>query len=583
MRSTTLQGWAAGLAVVAAACLPTRPAAAQYADPGSSAPLAGGVLPAVGSGTTVGDLRPQLERYFQPSVLPATTPTFLLQKSIGVDVGVTDNALRVNAPRRADLYTVISPVLTLTQDSARIKTNITYAPQVQVYASQSSQTQVSQFFNGQSLVTLAPDALYLDLRGAITQSSLVGSGFNNGQTSTYNRQNEVQTTSFSVTPYAEHRFGGWGTARIGYSYVRTLQDTDNGVASNSGFDQFGNPISGNQGYGGIGNLTTQRERVSFATGENLGRFNDLTTLEAIQYSGSGSYAGSHRNQALSELGFALTRRVTLLGGLGYQDILYSGGRGFGSQSDVRINEPTWNVGVRYTPNPDSTITVTYGRRDGSASVTLNGQFAPTSRSRVIAQYSTGITSDIEDAQNLLESTSVGPNGFVTDTVTGAPVSGGSAFGVQNGVYRVRRLSVTALYLANRDSYSATIGQEDRTTLTTTTSVFGGATIPSGTSTNNLYGSVGWQHDLAADLSSNVSVQYGTTNNTSQLLGGNGNNGRQDTFSILASLNKQFTKTLTGNVRYIYSQRTGGTGNVLSQSNTNNYTENVFLIGLRKSF
>lgn len=594
MWNRALHVWA-GLAGL---CLLAQPAQAQLGETGSAAPplLAGGVLPGLGGGTSVGDLRPQLERYFQPSLLPATAPAYVIQPSIGVDVGFTDNAGRGrgngrSGSGRSDAFTVISPTVVVTGDSARIKTNLAYAPQIQLYASTSNQDQVSNFFNGQSLITLAPDAVFLDLRGAVTQSSILGSGFNNGQTSTYNRQNQVQTTSFSITPYAEHRFGGWGTARIGYSFARTLQDSASGIATGNTVDVFGNPVNvnpvnGSQGYGSIGNLTTQRERATFATGENLGRFNDLTTLEAIQYGGSGSYGGSHRNQALNELGFALTRKITLLGGIGYQDILYSGGSSGGGrnnlvQSNVRINEPTWTVGTRYTPNQDSAVTVLFGRRDGRASVSFDGQFAPTARTRVFGRYSTGITSDIEDAQNLLDTTSVGPAGLVTDSATGAPVSGGSVFGVQNGVYRVSRLSLSGLFLANRDSYSVSVGQEDRTTLTTSTSFFSNNVVPAGTNTSSVFVSASWQHDLAPDLSSNVSAQYASSNNTSQLLGAT--SGRQDTFSIAASLNKQFTQTLTGNVRYIHSEQLGAQGFTSSRINSNNYSENALLVGLRKSF
>ena len=565
-----------------------RVAQAQFGGTSAAAPqVSGGLLPGFGGGSRVGDLRPQLERYFQPSLLPATAPTWVIRPSIGVDVGYTDNARRVSTGGKSDVFTIISPAVSVTGDSARVKTNLIYSPQLSVYASTPNQTQFSQFANGQTLITVAPDAVFLDLRGAITQSSLIGSGFDNGNTETFNRQNQVQTTSFSITPYATQRFGGWGTGTIGYSFARTLQDrADDSRAfnQNNTFNTFGN----GQGYGSIGNLTTQRERASFVSGENLGRINDMLTLEAIQYGGSGSYSGSHRNQVLNEVGYAVTRRFTVLGGLGYQDILYKGGGGFGvSQPDVRINEPTWNVGGRYSPGPDSTVTVLYGRRDGSASVSVDGQFSPTARTRLVGRYSTGISSDIEDAQNLLETTSVGPTGLLTDRATGAPVSGGiGVFGIQNGVFRVRRLSVVGYYLADRDTYSVSIGQEDRTTLTTTTSFLNNNVVPAGTKTSNLFGSVTWQHDLSPGLTSSVSAQYATSNNEQRLL--RGSNSRQDTYSISGSLAKQFTETLSGSARFVHSERSGGgqnnfNNNSLFRGNAGDYSENVLLVGVRKSF
>jgi len=77
------------------------------------AQLGGGypTLPATVTDTRVGDLRGQLQSYL-PGVLPRTGgPAILIQPSIGVDVGATDNALRVERPRRGDVFTTISPTV----------------------------------------------------------------------------------------------------------------------------------------------------------------------------------------------------------------------------------------------------------------------------------------------------------------------------------------------------------------------------------------------------------------------------------------------------------------------------------------
>ena len=550
-------------------------------SPFSGQPYSGGLLPSVGTDARVGDLRPQLERFFQTeAAVPSTTPAFLIQPALGVDVGVTDNALRINSPRRGDFFTLISPSLVVSGDTSRLKVNLAYTPQATIYATQGSQTRFDQFFNGQALGIVVPDAVFIDLRGSVSESSLTGNGLQNYNTaSNFDRQNEVTTTTVSITPYAEHRFGGYGTARLGYSFNRTLQDTDqNQVAVNNLalLNTLGTPA-----YGSVGNLTTQRERVSYATGENFGRFNDFTTAQAIQYNGSGSYRGAFRNEITTELGYALTRRVTALGGIGYQDIRYAG------SPSIRIREPSYNLGARYSPNPDSTLTVLYGRHDGIGSISFDGSYAPTARTRLIGRYSTGITSDIEETQNVLDATTVGSNGLVTDTATGAPVSSGSFFGTQDGVYKVRRLSLTALLLQDRDTYSVGLTYEDRTNLTNTPAAFTNTIVPAGQSSTNIYANVAWQHDLAPDLNSNVGLQYGTTTNTQQLLGTGA--GTQTTFSVTAALTRQLTETLSGSVRYTFTSQDGGrvgnsgTQNATAFGNTGSFTENAVLVGLRKSF
>ncbi len=201
------------LAVAAGAA----PAWAQY---GGGYPT----LPPTIIDTRIGDLHGQLQQYL-PGLLPRNAgPAFLVTTSLGVDAGVTDNALRVERPRRADAFTVFSPAVRVSGDTARLKVNLNYAPVASVYAQTSSQTRFDQFGNAVVLATVVPEAVFLDLRGAVTQQSRTG-GYGQSNAQTLNRDDQIQTIALSVTPYAEHRFAGWGTARVGYSLARTIQDS----------------------------------------------------------------------------------------------------------------------------------------------------------------------------------------------------------------------------------------------------------------------------------------------------------------------------------------------------------------------
>ena len=540
-------------------------------------------LPAAGVDVRTGDLRQQLSAYQQDPLLRSTQPAWIISPSIGVDVGVTDNAQEVERPRRGDVFTVISPSVVVSGDTARVRVNLAYSPLISVYANNSSQTRIDQYFNGGALATIVPDAVFLDLRGAITQQSRTG-GYGYGNGDLLNRRDQVQTITVSATPYAEHRFGGWGTGRVGYSILRTLQDSrDNGTNfnANSAFAQQQGFSNNNLGFGNPGNLTTQRERASFVTGENLGRFNNITVAEAVQYAGSGAYRGAYRNLITNDVGYAVTRTITVIVGGGYQDLKFSGTPGY------RVSEPIWNVGVRLTPQPDSTISIGYGRRDGANSLYLDGAYSPTARTRVFARYTQGLSTDSEDQQNLLQSTTIGSTGLLTDTATGAPVSSTSSlFGTQNGLYRLRRFSVSGSLLLNRDTFGASVVNEDRSNITATT--FGPNTgsnaflpiLPAGSSSNGTFGTLSWQHELTPVLSSTASVTYGTTEYGN--LGGNSARTTTRTVSGLASLNYQITETLSGSARYIYTERTSNTPQTIFGTQ-GNVTENVVLVGLRKSF
>lgn len=530
------------------------------------AQLGGGypTLPATVTDTRVGDLRGQLEQYL-PGLQPRTTgPAFLVSASLGVDAGVTDNALRVERPRRADVFTTVNPTLGVSGDTSRLKVNLSYAPVATLYAQTPSQNRFDHYGNGAALATLVPEAVFLDLRGTVTQQSRTGGYYGQTTTLATNRNDQVQSATFSVTPYAEHRFGGLGTARLGYSLARTVQSGYGSQDLNAT-----QALLLNNGFGATGNLTTQRERASFVTGENLGRVNDIAVGEAVQYSGVGAYRGAHRNQVTNDVGYAITRTITALAGFGYQDLRFNGVPG------VRISEPVWSVGARFTPKQDSSLTVTYGRRDGFNAAAVDGTYSPTARTRVFVRYATGLTTDAEEQQNLLATTNVGPTGLLVDSVTGAPVSSSSgAFGTQNGLYRLRRFSITGLLLLNRDSVSVSLEQDDRTSVGAVTA-----------SNSGVFGTLSWEHELSPAMTGTASFSYGVDDNGKLL--GTGASGSQRTVQTSLALNYVLTETLTGSARYLFTDRSGGAGQAAGPfgygRTRQNLTENLLLVGLRKSF
>ena len=560
---------AALLAPTGAALLLAAPAHAQVNTGGIGF---GNILPNFGVDATNGDLRSQLESFLNPAASTVARPAFRVTPSIDGSIGATDNALRVHTPRRADLFTVIAPAITVSGDTRLLQVNLSYNPNIVLYAQNSSQNQVYQYFNGQAQATIVPDAVFVDLRGNITESSLTG-GFNQPQSQSLNPNNTVQTITVEASPYVTHRFGGYGSGELRYTIARSLQ-SDNG-------NQVNNPATalnfGQAGVGSLGNLTTQTESASFTSGEDLGRFQDNFTAAATQYAGTGSYRGAYRNEIQNEVGLAINRTVTALAGFGYQDLSYNGTPGY------RLNAGTYNVGIRYHPSPDADVTVIYGRHDGGTQVEFDGEYAPTARTRLVAQYTTGITTDLQQSQNFLNNTAVGTTGFVTGA-NGAPVLNTGFNGVQNNVYRLNRFSASFSFLQERDTYSLNVSNENRKSLTSAPTLVGNAVVPAGTSTNSTFGTVTWQHDLAPNTNLVASADYGISTNTGQFIG----TGSQDTRTVQASaaVNHTFTETVSGSVRYTYTNQSGNTFNQFNSFtgfNTGSYSENVLLLTLHKSF
>jgi uncharacterized protein (PEP-CTERM system associated) len=546
------------------------------AIPGSTGTATGlgGLLPNVGTGPRVGDLRSQLLGLLGPQGTVAARPPWIFSPSIGVDVGVTDNAREIQSPRVADFFTVISPQLLVSGDTANIVANLSYTPQFTVYAKNSALDQAYQSFNGQTVAEIVPNVLFLNLRGSISQGS--ETGVTQVQTQPYNTQNSVQTISYEVSPRISHAIGSWGTATVSYAYDQSLQSTlGNQIPYNT-------TTTGQSAYGNVGNLSTNTETANFTTGENLNHFNISTTATASQYTGDQAGNTGHSEDVNVELTYAVTRKVNLLSGIGYQVIKY--GSSLGTNNGYDNAGVTYNVGVTYTPNPDSSITLRYGRQDGSTNISFDAEFAPTARTRLVARYTNGVTTNLQQAQNQLNNTSVSSNGTLIDNATGAPVLNSST-GTQNSVYRDNDFSATLAYVLDRDSFSVSAGYDVRTTLTASSTLLNNGVVPAGTTTNSTYISLGWQHDLSPDMNFSANGQYGLTTNTGALIGSGNQN--TSTLSITGILTKQFSKTLSGSVRYTYTSQVGGqyvqASSIASGVNTGTYSQNVFLVGLRKSF
>lgn len=566
-------------AVAAVACVAgVSPAHAQ---------LGTGALPSTGLDTArVGDLSGALQSYLPGAPVRVAGVNWQVSPSIGVDVGLTDNAFRVDSPRRADVFTLITPSILVTGDTSRVQANLSYSPSISIYANNSSQTRVDQFGQAGALVTVVPDTFFVDLRGSISESSLTG-GFGAVDNRGFNQNNQVTTTALSATPYVQHRFRGWGTGVASYTIAQTLQDTPGG---NVTAGAFGLPAF----YGSTGNLTTQTERVSFTTGENFGRINNSTVVSATQFDGAGSYRGAYRNEVTSTTSYALTRSFTALATIGYQSLHYSG------LPPYNINGLIYNVGGRYAPNPNLSATLTYGRRDGLDDFAADASWFPTARTALFLRYSTGLTSSAQDAQSLLSTTNVGANGLLTDRGTGAPVSGGNGFfGTQNNIFQVRRVSLTGLLNLDRDSFSANVSNERRTSVTNaaangavangTTAAPGFGIVPAGVTTTGTFGSVTWGHQLSDRLTSTVTASYGVNDNGNALGFGSGS---QTSFTGSAGLSYIFSPTLTGRVIYSHTSVSGTGSNLFGLNGqgfntfgnrSGSYDENVLLAGLRKSF
>jgi uncharacterized protein (PEP-CTERM system associated) len=518
-------------------------------------------LAPAGGGTAFQDsgLRGQIEAAFVAGGRgnpppPSAGPAWLITPAISVQQEWTDNALQNSgvsgatgqaAPKQASFITVVVPSLSISGSTSRLTANFNYAPSVSYYSSVQGQNQVAQNLDATVLVTLIPDQLFLDLRGFAAVQSLGGASGPQG-TQALSRQNQVQSYSFSASPYLDHRFGGWGTGQIGVSDSETSQGA----------------VSGNL-TGGLGSqsVNTRAAFASFASGENFGRVLSNVKLLAQQSNGTGVLQGAYHDTASYQAGYAITHGITALAGVGWEDIRY------GTPANLHIADATWSVGAKLTPNPDSSITVLYGHQDGVTAASLNASYAPTVRTRLYATYMDGISTDTEQLQTALANATLDSLGNPVNPETGAPLLlTDNFFGITDAVYRTRNASVTASWLLDREALQATVNYQRQTPVgAVTTGTFGAV------ASDGAYGSLAWQHDVSAALATNLFVEYGKL---SQSVAG----GAVDSNVVVAtaSVSYRITETLTGSFEYSYTSDSYA-------EQTPNTAANLVVLGLRKTF
>jgi uncharacterized protein (PEP-CTERM system associated) len=361
-----------------------------------------------------------------------------------------------------------------------------------------------------------------------------------------------------------HKFGGTGTleagATISYSGNNNVTPISSGNVIPSA--QLG-LLTPNTRTVPNSNYTSTEEHASFATGEDFGRLSHRIAVSATQYSGQGVYQGAYRSLQTYDIGYAISRFVTALAEIGHESIHYGG------VPPVRIDDLVWDVGAKVAPNGNSALTLTYGHHDGGDALTFDGHYQATARLQLYARYTDSLTTSAESIADALASVDTTTSGALFDTANGAPINiTDSFFGIQSGLYRLRRMSATASLFYSRDLFSFNVSRQSQQVISSASAT------STGTSNRGTYGSIAWTHDLSPDVQSNAFIQYGTYS-TSASNAGAASSGN---VSVVVSLALSYTlsSSLRINAQYSFSKNDSNTPGQSS-------TQNAFLVGVHKQF
>jgi len=483
--------------------------------------------------------------------------------SLGVQELVTDNVLLTPTNRRSDFVTTISPGIAVTADTPRLQARLDYSPTLYRYALTPSQNLIGQSLYANGTTTVAPDLFFIDARGyaslqpstpglatgglnGTSISPTVGAGVTNPSQGIPTTQ-LTQVSSFSASPYLTHRFDGFGTGALRY----TLSNTNFSGGTNTLLSPTGIALQNTA-------TTTNEATATFLTGENFGPFASRLLLDTAQSTGTGVFNNASNQLATIDAAYAITRRISALGTIGYEEIRFSG------IPPTRISDVVWAAGVRLTPSPDTTITATYGHQNGFTAPNVSLSWNLTELTTLTASYSEGLSTSAQDIANNLAVSDVNPLGQLIDTRTSQPLLiSNPALGLQSGVFRARNLTATGTVRLQRDQITASVYRSENLLVAQ-------SSPGSGTSQRVTGASLAWSHELNPLTTATLGLGYSHSAFPSSTAM------EQSLFTISASISYAFNSSLTGWAGYNHLDRS-------SPQPQQRLVSNTALVGLRKSF
>lgn len=480
----------------------------------------------------------------------ATARGWTVTPSLGLELEATDNLYVTHRDRRADFITRVQPGLLLTVDTVRLQGVFNYQPELQLHAVEGSQTGIDHFLNGQMLFTVVPNFVYLDVRGSAGVQAANGGYSPSGGDAANRRQNNVQTSSFQISPYVVHRFGGLATVQAGYALQHVSQNLQDGAdlaLTPTGQTYFSNQeFTAHEFYGVV------------RSGEDFGRLALEGRAVATEYDGTGVLDNAYRRNVSVESRYAITRFFSILGEVGYEWLRYSGVPPF------QVSDAIWSGGAKLTFSEESFITARYGHRDGFNSARVDAAITLGGRTRFFANYAEQLTTGAQRAADLLTTTTLDELGNPVDTATGAPVLqpfSNSFLGVQSSLTRLRTASASISQEWGRDTFTLSVLYEQQRPISTEIGTV--ATRQKGTS-----GSLTWGHELTPYTSAISYIQYGTFETPGR--------GSGDVFTASVALVTQLRPGLAGTLRYMLTNR----GDDFTDGRA---IQNVIVAGLRQTF
>jgi uncharacterized protein (PEP-CTERM system associated) len=479
-------------------------------------------------------------------------------------------------------YTTLQGSLALRGDTPRLQTAL--AAEVD-YSTGYTDNDANFYEYGSAVANgvVVPDFLFLDVTASAYALPRIGYG--NVNRNIIRGSDTTQTYVVSASPDAKWRMGNLGTSDLGYTYSRVWADRNTGpIVTSSGVLA---PFTGS---------TVQFAHYDFRMPQTIVTrlMTDISAFGSQEETAGFDKFKRATGQIINEYQLTDTFAGILTGG--YESL--SSGQ-FAAASGQGV---LWDVGGRWTPNADSTITLLYGSHDLRTSIRGEAAYQVTPLTSVYLSYINGISTTQGTLAGSGSNAYFGGGGALTSigyldnstigalnagglgaSVLGAGLPAGSFGGtaglplfspgnvnsLQNGIFRRKVLSGAIDTTLRGERFSLQIYHSEWDSLTGTIFEPGaflpflpqGSTIPSMRSTG---ANLGWFHVINEKIPVGANLSYQVDNID-----------EAKTWAVGAFAGYRFTDTLNATLRFdsIYRTASGGRG----------YSLNAISLGLTKTF
>jgi uncharacterized protein (PEP-CTERM system associated) len=498
-------------------------------------------------------------------------PPWSLTENLGIDELATDNVGETSGDRVADLGSLFSAGLVGTADSTRLSGIISATGVYRRDINDGTQNGFSGYGYANGRATIIPDALFFSINGMMDDLSREGGGLQNALA-----QTATTTKSYSISgsPYLYTRAGDFGVNVFRYQLGQVWFDNNTGAIETPGVN-----------IGPISSSTDQDAREDFKmTGTLLPRLSSDVSLSRTENDSGTAGSGDYTNlsgELINE--YEVTRYASAISGAGYEQLRDN------DFPKIDGEGPTWDIGTRLRPDPDSYVLLTYGRHDLKSDFAGELWWQVSDRSNVYAAYTDSISNSQQSVTGYDSISQVGPDGATAGvsfnqstligtlddrTLNAGPGGQGSgsplgvpladinnALPLQNGLFRNKSFQSSARTQIDDNPLSLTVYYLQSTQLTPT----GFSNSQVGQVETSTGGIFSWFRELGPDLSGLASAGYNHSNQ-----------GNADVYNGTIGLTRTLSQSLSVILRYDVIYRD-------AHPSTGAYLQNVITIGLHKSF